>query len=100
MVARARLQPGQSVLDVATGTGPAAIAAAEVAGERGHVRGVDISPGMLALARRNVAASEVGNVTLIEADGARLPFEAEVFDVVLCSSSIVWFPDIHAALTE
>lgn len=100
LVDHARLQPGQSVLDIATGTGPAAIAAAEAVGSSGQVTGVDISVGMLAQARRNVASQRAGSVRLMEADGARLPFEDGTFDFVLCSSSIVWFPDIHGALVE
>jgi protein-L-isoaspartate(D-aspartate) O-methyltransferase len=100
LVRHAQVPPGASVLDVATGTAPAAIAAAQIVGEAGAVTGVDISAGMLAHARRNVAASGAGNVTLIEANGARLPFDAGLFDTVLCSSSLVWFPDIRAALQE
>lgn len=93
-------QPGERVLDVATGTAPAAIAATRAVGPGGSVTGVDVSPGMLAHARRNIAASGVGNVALIEADGARLPFGTSSFDVATCSSSIVWFPDIPDALRE
>ncbi len=40
-------QPGQHVLDVATGTGIVAIAAAEIVGFEGKVIGVDFTPGIL-----------------------------------------------------
>ena len=47
----ARLAPGERVLDVACGTGVVARAAATRAGPGGHVVGVDINPGMIAVAR-------------------------------------------------
>ena len=85
LVDRAQLQPGQSVLDVATGTGPASIAASQAVGAGALVTGIDISDGMLDQARRNVAAAGEMDIALIHADGARMPFEDGTFDVVLCS---------------
>ena len=50
----AHLAPGQNVLDVATGTGAAAQAAAEIVGRSGSVTAGDISPSMLDAARSNL----------------------------------------------
>jgi SAM-dependent methyltransferase len=50
----ARLAPGQRVLDIATGTGLAAEAAAEAVGPTGHVLAADISPAMVARARERL----------------------------------------------
>ncbi len=50
----AHVAAGCGVLDVATGTGAAARAAAEVVGSNGSVIGGDISPTMLEVARRNL----------------------------------------------
>ena len=47
LVSLAPLQPGQKVLDVATGTGAAACAAAAIVGNEGSVLGIDISSGMI-----------------------------------------------------
>jgi protein-L-isoaspartate(D-aspartate) O-methyltransferase len=91
-------QPGQRVLDVATGTGIIAIAAAQAVGREGQVIGVDFSGGMLNQAQRNIQASGLENVELIEADAEYISFEDESFDVILCSSAIVYFKDIQAAL--
>ncbi len=52
MVAYGQVKPGQQVLDIATGTGHCAIAAAKIVGETGKVIGVDISPGMIAQAQK------------------------------------------------
>lgn len=88
----AGIAPGTRVLDVATGTGIAALAAAE----RGAVvTGLDINPGMLAVARRK--SSEID---WVEADTAALPFADATFDAVLCQFALMFFPDRQAALRD
>ena len=80
----ARLEAGQSVLDVGCGTGSLAIAAKRFVGAGGQVRGVDPSPEMVARARRKAvkAGVEAGfEVGTIEA----LPFPDATFDTVLSS---------------
>jgi ubiquinone/menaquinone biosynthesis C-methylase UbiE len=54
LVELAKLQPGQHVLDIATGTGLAAIAAAQVVSSTGHVLGTDFALGMLQQAQQKV----------------------------------------------
>lgn len=49
--------PGMRILDAATETGFAAVAAARAAGPAGRVVGADISAGMLARARESIAAA-------------------------------------------
>lgn len=98
VVELAQLQRGQQVLDVATGTGILAIAAARIVGSEGKVVGVDISPGMLSQARRKIEAAGLQNIEVIEADAEELNFSDESFDAILCSSSIVWLSNIPAAL--
>jgi ubiquinone/menaquinone biosynthesis C-methylase UbiE len=99
VVALARPQPGDAVLDIATGTGLAALAAARFVGGGGRVVGVDLSPGMLAGAMRAVEAAGAQNVELVHADAEEKTFPAASFDVVLCVSSLPYFADIPAALT-
>jgi SAM-dependent methyltransferase len=62
VIARGRLQPGQHVLDLGTGTATVATAAAPLVIPGGRVTAVDISPEMLTLARRRVADSGRTNV--------------------------------------
>lgn len=90
-----RVAPGQSVLDVATGTGIAAEEALQVVGPAGHVTAVDIMPPMLALARQKLT---VDNVTVSAADAEALPFPAESFDTVLCCMALMIFNDKARAL--
>jgi ubiquinone/menaquinone biosynthesis C-methylase UbiE len=93
----ARIVSGQSVLDVATGTGAAARAAAEVVGGSGSVVGGDISPTMLEAARRNLQGLPV---TLEILDGQALPFPDGNFDAVICQLGLMFFPDPARGLSE
>jgi ubiquinone/menaquinone biosynthesis C-methylase UbiE len=94
------LPPGAQVLDVATGTGWAAIAAAQCVGPTGRVLGVDRAPDMLACARQKAAAAGLTNVEFREGDAERLDVENQRFDVVLCASALFFVPDMLAALRE
>ncbi|MEH2322934.1 MAG: methyltransferase domain-containing protein [Nostoc sp.] len=94
------LHSGQKILDVATGTGLVAIAAAEKVGSEGYVIGIDMTPGMLHQARLKIAAAKLKNIELIEADAEHLNFSDNSFDVVFCCEAFVLFPDIIAILKK
>ena len=84
IVELARLEPGESALDVGCGTGALALSAKARVGPTGRVGGIDPSPEMVARARAKAAKArvEVGFETAtIEA----LPFDDASFDVVLSS---------------
>jgi SAM-dependent methyltransferase len=88
----AQIVSGQRVLDVATGPG----VAAEAAHRRGAVVvGLDVSPGMLALARR----ANPG-IDFYLGEATALPFPDESFDAVLCNFGLGHFPEPEAALAE
>ena len=61
--------------------------------------GVDLSEGMLQLARRRTATARC-EVELLQADGAQLPFEDESFDAVVCTFSLCGFPDPRAGVKD
>lgn len=92
VVRRAALRPGERVLDIGTGTG---VAAAAARGERRTIVGVDAAPGMLAIAR-----AEVAGVTFEEMDFMVLRFEDATFDVVIACHSLLFATDAAAALAE
>ena len=92
----AQLREGQSVLDVACGTGAVATGAAARVGATGSVTGVDNNPGMLAVA----SARSRHEVRWQEADAQLLPFPGRSFDRVICQLGLQYFPDRLAAVRE
>lgn len=74
---------GDRVLDLCTGTGSLLPYLCRKVGGDGSVVGVDFSRGMLAVNRRK--ASGFGNIHLVEAEAAALPFIEGSFDAVTCS---------------
>lgn len=94
----ARLEPGQRVLDAATGTGIAAEAALAVVGPDGHVTAADVSQAMVDRARQRLAGPP--NTSVVVEDGQSLSFDDGVFDAVLCSLGLMFFPDPARGLSE
>ncbi|MDQ4058767.1 MAG: methyltransferase domain-containing protein [Actinomycetota bacterium] len=95
LVEAAGVRSGQSVLDVACGTGIAARAAADRLGGEGKVVGLDLNESMLTVARRLRS-----DIEWKQGDVAALPFSDGSFDVVLCQSALMFFPDPGSALRE
>ncbi|MGC1310125.1 MAG: methyltransferase domain-containing protein [Phormidesmis sp.] len=94
----AGLKAGQRVLDVATGTGLAAIPAAQAVGPTGYVVGTDFAVGMLQQARRKVEPLNLTNIAFEEADADEQALQESQFDTILCSSAIVYFVNIPVVL--
>ena len=86
------------MLDVAYGTGIAARVAAQRVGHGGLVAGLDINPGMLAVARSTPASG--APIEWHEAAADALPFSDETFDLVLCQLGLQFFPDRLGALRD
>jgi len=100
LLASIKVQSGQNILDLATGTGLLAIPAAKKVAPNGSVIGVDFSSGMLAQAKEKIAAAKIDNLELIEADIDLVEFKAEQFNVVFCCSSIVFMVDIPSVINK
>lgn len=83
-VAQLALRPGDSVLDLACGTGLSLPALIEAVGPVGRVVGVDLSQDQLARARQRVLVAGWQNVTLIAANAEELDL-GQQFDGILCS---------------
>jgi ubiquinone/menaquinone biosynthesis C-methylase UbiE len=94
------LHPGQRVLDVATGTGAAAIAAARRVGPSGHVVGVDIATDMLKQAHKKIEAAHLTNIELLEGDAEHLSFAEQSFNAVICAFGIFFLPEMLAGPRE
>ena len=100
LVELAKVRSGQLVLDIATGTGLAAIAAAEAVGSAGSVLGTDFASGMLRQAQQKIADLGLTNIEFEEADADEQQFQESQFDAILCSSAIVYLTDIPKALRQ
>jgi ubiquinone/menaquinone biosynthesis C-methylase UbiE len=94
----ARLRPGQTVLEVATGTGIAALAAANVVGKSGRIVATDISSHMLDHARNRLA--HLQNSSFSVEDGQALNFPDQSFDAVICNMGLMYFPDPRKGVQE
>jgi ubiquinone/menaquinone biosynthesis C-methylase UbiE len=97
LIREAQVHEGAQVLDVATGTGKVAFAAARAVGPRGRIVGIDLSEGMLAQARRRTGSLPV-EFRLMDAE--KLEFEDATFDVVLCGFAVWFLPDILRGMRE
>ncbi|MHB8454497.1 MAG: class I SAM-dependent methyltransferase [Acidiferrobacterales bacterium] len=100
VVVRACLRPGYKVLDVATGTGAVAIAAAQAVGPGGRVVAIDLAEEMLERAQAKFDKFGVANVDLHVMDAGHLEFRAGYFDAVVCSQALFLLPDMEAAIRD
>ena len=97
---RADLRPWQAVLDLGTGTGAVAFAAASQVGAGGRVTAVDISPEMLATARAGAEARALTNIDFAEGRGEAIPVPSHSQDAVLASLSLMYVIDRAATAKE
>ncbi len=95
LVQLADLQPGQHVLDVATGRGAVLKQAQLFLGSNSRVVGVDLSSEMI-----QQLSVELPETELHVMDAESLGFPDESFDVVFCGFGVFFFPNIELALQE
>ena len=97
-VASAKVPPGGRLLDVATGTGKVAADLLDRAGPGGSVLGVDISPQMIALARRRFGGRQ--GLEFVVADALALPTEDGGFDAATIAFGMRNLPDYARGFAE
>jgi arsenite methyltransferase len=94
------LQPGERVVDCGSGAGADSLMTARVVGPRGRVIGVDMTPEMVAKARRNAEIAGVHNVEFREGVLEALPVSDDWADVVISNGVLNLVPDKAVALAE
>ena len=99
LVALAAPQPGESVLDVACGSGVVARLVAQRVGRSGKVAGLDLNAGRLAVAR-SLPPVVGAAIEWREGDALALPFANGTFGLVCCQQGLQFFPDRLKALIE
>lgn len=87
------LQPGETVVDLGSGAGIDVFLAADSVGPEGRVIGVDMTPEMLARARRNAAKAGVTNAEFREGRLEELPVESGTVDAITSNCVINLVPD-------
>lgn len=92
--------PGEAVLDLGSGAGFDALLAAQMVGSTGYVVGVDMTPAMLAKARRNALLLGLHNVAFREGYLEDVPVDDTSVDLVISNGVLNLCPDKAAVMTE
>ncbi|MDH5509028.1 MAG: methyltransferase domain-containing protein [Nitrospinota bacterium] len=98
LIERAGIGPGHKALDLGSGTGNPALAAARTVGPHGSVVGVDVAEKMLDVARRRAQAMGIDNVEFQVCHAGAISFEKESFDAATSRFCLMFLPDVSAAL--
>lgn len=86
------VKKGECILEIGFGTGTSLLEIAQQAGSSGLVTGVELSPGMIEVARkRKQAKGQERSAQMIRGDGALLPFVRNAFDAVFLSFTLELF---------
>jgi len=93
------LRAGDSVIDIACGTGLNFPLIEEVIGPGGRIVGVDLTDAMLAQAQERIAANGWGNVSLVQSDAADFDFPAGT-DAILSTYALSQVPGCAAVITH
>ena len=89
----------QKILDVATGTGDLAIAAAKTGASK--IIGVDIAEQMLEVGRQKIKAQKLEHLISLQlGDSEALPFESNSFDAITCAYGVRNFEHLETGLQE
>ena len=100
MVAKLDPKPGETILEVAAGTGETGFAAAARIGENGRLISTDFSAPMVDAARRRAGELGLSNVDFRVMDAERMDLEDRSVDGVLCRWGYMLMADPAAALSE
>ena len=95
-----RLERGERVLDLGCGAGTDSLVASLMVAPEGSVTGLDMTPEMLEKAWAGAEELGAGNMTFVEGEAERLPFDDAKFDVVISNGVIDLIPDKDAVFGE
>jgi SAM-dependent methyltransferase len=96
----ASLEPGETVVDFGSGGGINCFMAAGAVGPSGRVIGIDMTPDMIALARRNAEKMKTTNVEFQLSHMEDTPLDDSSVDVVISNCVICLAPDKDAVFAE
>lgn len=99
LVARANVQEGDQVLDVASGRGATLLPLMREVGNRGSVVGIDLSDSMLSRLDREAHLVRHSGFSLYKMDAEAITFEDDCFSHVICGFALFFFSDPKAFLS-
>jgi SAM-dependent methyltransferase len=99
-VALAKLEPGQTVLDLGSGGGIDVLLSAKRVGPTGFVYGLDMTDEMLELAERNKVAAGIDNVRFLKGEIEAIPLPDDAVDVIISNCVINLAADKDVVLAD
>src|SRR3989442_7311497 len=94
------IHPGETVLDIGSGSGTDVLFASLKTGPSGKVYGLDITPAMIAKARGNIERIGAKNIEILAGDATDIPLPDSSVDVVTSNGVLNLVPDKVAAFAE
>jgi len=94
------IHPGETVLDIGSGSGTDVLFASLKTGPSGKVYGLDITPAMIAKARGNIERIGAKNIEILAGDATQIPLPDSSVDVVTSNGVLNLVPDKVAAFAE
>jgi ubiquinone/menaquinone biosynthesis C-methylase UbiE len=96
-LARLAIQPGEAVLDIGSGPGFLCQSMADAVGADGKIRGIDVSPQMVA---RSIARNTLPHLTYAEGDAMALAEPDASYDAVVSTQVAEYLSDVDAFCSE
>ena len=96
----AQIKKGDVVIDLGSGAGNDAFIARYETGESGKVIGIDFTPAMIELARKNAAVRGFSNIEFIQGDIEQMPVESNIADVIVSNCVLNLVPNKDAVMKE
>ncbi|MEK6749160.1 MAG: class I SAM-dependent methyltransferase [Pseudomonadota bacterium] len=100
LIAALQAQPGDKILDVASGTGEPALTLAQRMGNHISITGIDAAAGMVRVAQGKAKAARLSNLQFETMPAEHLSFKDNSFDKVLCRFGVMLFQDSLQGLKE
>lgn len=100
MLALSKVKRGDSLLDIASGTGEPAISAAQIVGKDGFVIGTDLVDEMLDIARNKVQLENLRNIEFHCVDGEVLDYAKKSFDAVTIRWGLMFMPEPEKCINQ
>ena len=100
LLAHAGFAPGERVVEIGCGSGRFARRIAAAVAPGGTVLGIDISPALAGLARREIAAAGISNLQILVADAQTAMPAGAPFDRLVSRFGVMFFADPAAAMAN